>query len=243
MVELMEISEMRRLAAVKGISLNYIAKDEMISRALFQLQGQTNIIFKGGTAINRVYIKNKRFSEDIDLDFISEATVREALPKTSQIISSIKGFQIARPRIMKSIIRYDLFYQNPLNHKDKIRIEFNVIKKAARHSSKIINYGYVPFDSSLMATYDIDEFIRQKIGCVLGRVEGKDLFDLYHLLKLNKSSISIQKETKNELIKRITLDDKSISSIANSTNHYIPKDSRPKWQMFIQEIKEMIRLL
>jgi len=239
----MELDELRRISAREELSLNFAAKDEMISKALLGLQESDGIILKGGTAINRVYLKNKRFSEDIDFDLIFKGTPKEALPITKEIIGKLKEFIIAKPRIMKETVRYDIFYINPLSHKDKIRIEFNVIKKAARHSSKIINYGYVPFDSSLMATYDIDEFIRQKIGCVLGRMEGKDLFDLYHLLKLNKSSISIQKETKNELIKRITLDDKSISSIANSTNHYIPKDSRPKWQMFIQEIKEMIRLL
>ena len=127
----MDVNELRRLAAKEELSLNYIAKDEMISKALAKLQKFDNIILKGGTAINRVYLKNKRFSEDIDLDLIFNGTVKLALTATNKIIKVIEGFDIARPRIMKETIRYDLFYTNPLDHKDKIAIEFKVIKKAA----------------------------------------------------------------------------------------------------------------
>src|SRR3989344_8380575 len=106
----MELDELRRLAAKEELSLNYIAKDEMISKALAKLQKFDNIILKGGTAINRVYLKNKRFSEDIDLDLIFNGTVKLALTATNKIIKVIEGFDIAKPRIMKKTIRYDLFY-------------------------------------------------------------------------------------------------------------------------------------
>src|SRR3989338_9725326 len=118
----MELDELRRLAAKEELSLNYIAKDEMMSKALAKLQKFENIILKGGTEINRVYLRNKRFSEDIDLDLIFNGTVKQALTVTNEIIKEIDGFDIARPRIMKEIIRYDLFYTNPLDHKDKIML-------------------------------------------------------------------------------------------------------------------------
>jgi len=234
----MDLDELRRLAAKEELSLNYIAKDEMISKVLVKLQKFDNIILKGGTAINRVYLKNKRFSEDIDLDLIFNGTVKQALKATDEIIKVVEGFNIARPRIMKETIRYDLFYTNPLNHKDKIMLEFKVIKKAVNYSKKIVNFGFVPYDSSLINVYNIEELIKHKITCIMARNEGKDFFDLYYLLEISHESLNIDKE---KIIERITFEEKEIKTIANTLNHYVPKKQRPDWKIFLEQLKEKIK--
>ena len=175
----MEIEELRRLAAKEELSLNYIAKDEIISKVLLELQKIENIILKGGTAVNRVYVKNKRFSEDLDFDIVFKGPLKKAVPLTKDIIDNIKGFKIEGPRIMANTIRYDLYYTNPLNHKDRIMLEFKVVGNASNFSKKVINFGFAPYDSSLLNVYEIEELIRHKVECVLGRIEGKDFFDLY----------------------------------------------------------------
>ena len=94
----MEIEELRRLAAKEELSLNYIAKDEIISKILFKLQKFDNLILKGGTAINRVYLKNKRFSEDIDFDILFNGTLKQVIQRTDEIVSKLKEFQISAGR-------------------------------------------------------------------------------------------------------------------------------------------------
>src|SRR3989338_4010108 len=233
----MELDELRRLAAKEELSLNYIAKDEMMSKALAKLQKFENIILKGGTAINRVYLRNKRFSEDIDLDLIFNGTVKRALTATNEIIRVLEGFNIAKPRIMKEIIRYDLFYINPLNYQDKIMLEFKIVKKAADYSKKIVNFGFVPYDSSLINVYNIEELIKQKIACIMARNEGKDFFDLYYLLEIQHEEIKIDKD---KIIERIASEEKEIKSIANTLNHYVPKKQRPDWKIFLEQLKAKI---
>lgn len=233
----MEIEELRKLAAKEGLSLNYIAKDEMISRILESLQGFDDIILKGGTAINRVYLKNKRFSGDIDLDLIFKGDVKQAILRTKEIIRKLKEFDIARPRIMKKTIRYDLFYVNALNHKDKIRLEFSVIKKASDYNKKIINFGFVPFNSSLLNIYNIETIIMHKIDCIKNRIEGKDFFDIYYLIDLQHKHIKFSKE---KIIKRISFEENEIKSVANIINHYIPKEERPDWSIFLEELKKKV---
>lgn len=234
----MDLDELRRLAAKEELSLNYIAKDEMISKVLVKLQKFDNIILKGGTAINRVYLKNKRFSEDIDLDLLFNGTAKQALRVTNEIIKVIEGFTIARPRIMKEIIRYDLFYTNPLYHKDKIMLEFKVIKKGAHYSKKIVHFGFVPYDSSLINVYNIEILIQHKIACIMTRNEGKDFFDLYYLLEISQESIHIDKE---KIMERINFEEKEIKTIRNTLNHYIPKKQRPDWKIFLEQLKEKIQ--
>jgi len=137
----MELDELRRIAAREELSLNFIAKDEMISRLLLKLQGFDNIILKGGTAINRVYLKNKRFSEDIDLDLIFPGGVRQAIPTTKGMVNMLQGFEVEMPRIMKETIRYDLFFKNPLNHRDRIMLEFYVVKKTTGYTNIVQSSG------------------------------------------------------------------------------------------------------
>lgn len=238
----MDIEELRALSAKSELSLNFVAKDEMISRALFSLQGFDELILKGGTAINRVYARGVRFSEDIDFDIISINAPKKAVSRTDKIINNLEGFEISRPRIMKETIRYDLFYINPLNHKDRIMVEFHVIKKASGDFSKrIVNFGFVTSDPALLNVYCIEELLRQKVDCILNRTEGKDFIDLYYLIGLPHQRINVIKKHKEELLNRMTLEEKQIRAAANIINHYIPRPQRPEWGMFLEEIKGKIK--
>lgn len=231
----MNIDELRSLSAKTELSLNFVAKDEMISHALLSLQGNDDIILKGGTAVNRVYLRNKRFSEDIDFDLIFGDSAKRALKRTSEIAGKIKGLE--RPRIMKETIRYDLLYANPLGHKDRIRIEFRVAKKAKNYGKKVVNFGFVPAESALLNVYNIEELIKQKTSCILNRLEGKDFFDLYYLIDIPHGKIVFDKE---KILERISLAESMLKDIANAANHYIPKSQRPSWEIFLEELRAKI---
>ena len=234
----MDMHELRRIAAREELSLNFVAKDEMMSILLAQLQGIDDIILKGGTAINRVYLNKKRFSEDADFDLIYTGTAKDALSRTQEIIAHLKSFIVEKARIMKQTIRYDLQYTNPLQHKDLLRLEFRVTPAASQYSKRIVNPGFVPADAALLNVYEINQLILHKIECILSRREGKDLFDLYFLLEISSPPISAAQ--KEKLRQRLSLSVAEIKVIANTLNHYIPKMLRPDWEIFIEELKEKI---
>ena len=83
--------------------------------------------------------------------------------------------------------------------------------------------------------------IKHKIDCIMNRMEGKDFFDLYYLVDLPRRPIRLPKEKKGKIIERITLEEKEIKSAANIINHYIPKNKRPSWNIFLEELKEKIK--
>lgn len=237
----MNLRELRQLAARSELSLNYIAKDLIISRTLNKLQDTAGIVFKGGTAINRVFLKKSgkmRFSEDIDIDLDTGKEPSQAIKETDRIVQKLKFFdKISRPRIMHSTIRYDLFYTNPLEHKDKVRLEFTVGKINRRHSRQLVNFGFVPSDPALLEVYGRDVLIRHKIECVLTRKEGKDIYDLYYLLE---GGFKPGKHLAHKLAESLSLNDAEIKQLANSSNHYIPRNLRPDWSMLIRGLKEKL---
>lgn len=230
----MNLRELRQEAAKHELSLNFIAKDLMISKILFKLQNIPGIVFKEGTAINRVHLKRvdiMRFSEDIDMDF--NGNLKAALQETQKIVKNLQ-FNISKPKVMNSTIRYDLFYINPLNHKDKIRLEFTAGKIHEKFSGQVVNFGFVPFDASFLNVYEKNILIKHKITCVCSRKEGKDLYDLYHLC----DGYNFIKTEKTKLAKALLMDKKEIKSIANSSNHYISIKKRPDWEALIEELKK-----
>lgn len=234
----MELDELRRLAAKEELSLNFIAKDEMVSRALSALQGSDDIVLKGGTAIHRAYLRHLRFSEDIDFDLVFWGTARQAVARTEAIAGNVEGFTVARPRIMGGTIRHDLFYTNPLGHRDRIMIEFRMVEKASGYARRMVHFGFVPHESALLNVYGVEELIRQKAECVLGRAEGKDFFDLYHLLGLEHRHVRLPKR---ELLGRLDLGEKQVRAMGNTLNHYLPRGSRPDWALFLEELRERVR--
>ena len=80
-----DIEILRYLATKTGLGLNYLSKDEKISIILEQQRDLfPEVVLKGGTALSRVYLAKKgvsRFSEDIDLDFISDKGLNEKIKR------------------------------------------------------------------------------------------------------------------------------------------------------------------
>ncbi|MBI2138819.1 nucleotidyl transferase AbiEii/AbiGii toxin family protein [Candidatus Woesearchaeota archaeon] len=236
----MDIDELRRLAAKEELSLNYLAKDEMISRMLFHLQSHGCLILKGGTAISRVYLASRRFSENIDFDMVWEGVFQGAVNKVKGMLSGIKDFSCEPPRLTKGLIRIDAFFLNPLQSRDRIMVEFAPLKKASHYSKKIVNYGFVPHPSALMNVYDIEEMVDQKVDCILSRKEGEDFFDLFHLLDVPHKEVSLTAAEKGSLLRRLSLSEKEIKAVANVTNHYLPRGGRPNWGIFLEELKKKV---
>jgi hypothetical protein len=233
----MELRELRQLAAKFELPMNFIYKDLKLSEALYQLQDVDGIVLKGGTAINRVYLKSKekmRFSEDIDFD-LQGNDVKRSVKITDVIVKKLDGFEPAKARIMHSTIRYDMYYTTPLGNRDKIRLEFKIGKINEKHLKQIVNFGFVPYDSALLNVYDKEVLIRHKVDCVLNRREGKDWYDLYHIadeIKTNK---------KKKFLENLRLDKKEIKYISNSTNPYIPRKNRPDWLLILEELKNRVK--
>ena len=124
-----DLKYLRYKSLETGFGLNYISKEEKLSLLLYDLSTllTDKFIIKGGTALNRAYLINKglsRFSEDIDIDYIAEKKFDEKIKDTAKIMDKIKSFDVAKSRLMNKTLRYDCYYINELNHKDRIQVEF-----------------------------------------------------------------------------------------------------------------------
>lgn len=250
--------EMIKLVAMRtGLGLKFISKDEKISILLSELSkvfGERIFVLKGGTAINRIYLK-KRFSEDIDFDFIAREGKKEKTSTINEILKTIKGFDIERGRMMKDVIRYDCRYVNEFGDKDIVRIEFNLAYDkivAVDEPKKIVVSSFIlPLVSAHLLVYSFEDIVARKINALYTREDGKDVFDLFHALDLSYNKEMLGKalgligyknieKLKEELKNKLNLFEKRIFYIGNSTNPYIPVSLRPEWRSFIASLMSKI---
>lgn len=252
-----DIKIIRRLALEKGLSINYVCKEDRISNMLLQLSKllDDNFILKGGTAINRAYLQEKnynRFSEDIDLDFISSQNLNKKIEKIKGIMGNVTGFDV-KSRLMHRTLRFDCFYTNELAHKDKLRTEFYLSHTKLLHTKEInkilLKSNFIETHPCVFNVYSLEDLLARKIVALFRRQEGKDIYDTYYsldlihdtnalkrsiqlLLKFYKIRLNLE-EFFEELIQKINMYKKNSTEIANSTDHYIPKILRPNWKILI----------
>lgn len=66
---MISLDEFKREAAGTGVDVAVIEKDYVLSwilKGIFESSLAANLVFKGGTALRKVYFKDYRFSEDLD---------------------------------------------------------------------------------------------------------------------------------------------------------------------------------
>jgi len=253
---------LRRIAAKTGLGVNYVSKDEKISILLEKLRDLIpDIVLKGGTAVNRVYLSKlgvSRFSEDIDIDFVANFSLDKKIKYLKDKIRGIEGFNIPNARLLHRTLRFDCYYINELGQKDRIMLEFYLTTTKWRKINEVlVKSPFIETHSVIFKVYSLEDLIARKLIALHNRLEGKDMYDLFYLLdfKVNREGLfeilhdllAFFKINEKDFKKKLLLQlEKAIGQaiyIRDSTNHFIPRTLRPDWNIFLATLKSKIEKL
>ena len=251
-----DIEILRYLATKTGLGLNYLSKDEKISIILEQIRDLfPEVVLKGGTALSRVYLAKKgvsRFSEDIDMDFISDKDLNEKIATIKDRVKEIKGFDIEGPRILHRTLRFDCYYMNEFEQRDRVNLEFYLTKtKSLKVEDVLVKSPFIETHPVIFKVYSLEDLMARKFITLYNRMEGKDIYDLFYCLDLEFDRGNLLKALKimldfykvnqasflNELLLRLKEARKNAYYIGNSTNHFIPRNLRPDWNIFFDTLR------
>lgn len=172
-------------------TLAMIEQDLVISRALINLYSepevQRNLIFRGGTALNKIYINpSARYSEDIDLVQLNAEPIGKALDVIRRVLDPWLGEPQRKltERSAKLVYRYTSVDNTPAKLKIEINTteHFNVLPILAK--SYNVDSEWFQGSSNIM-TYHLDELMGTKLRALYQRRKGRDLFDLWYVLDRN----------------------------------------------------------
>jgi len=188
MAVIINLRELKRLAATEGVPQGVIEKDMALSAALKTIAGSelaNQAVFKGGTAIKKVYFPEARFSED--LDFTATGLDRNGCLRLlkdaleGRTINEAITFKELEEEKTRAGLRASVKYAGPLGHAQRIRFDFNFRENLAEKplAREVIDqYGFGHAELSVMS---IEEIFAEKLHALCSRSAPRDLYDAWFL--------------------------------------------------------------
>ena len=145
------------------------------------------LIFKGGTALHHCYLKQYRFSED--LDFSANQTV-VSLEEVRNTFADIDYLQIKKDYLSEATIKIErLQYSGPLVQPNSLKVEIDFLQNVVLPPQMLTyhNVWGVEFSVSVL---DIREICAEKIRAMSARARYRDFYDIF--LVLNTYDIDLK---------------------------------------------------
>ena len=190
----MNKDKLRILAAKKKVPFGIIEKDYSISIILSfisRAEFKKNLIFKGGTALKKIYFEDYRFSEDLDFT-CSENVFAQMLNflKTNlenKEISEIKFKEIIVKAKNKSIyIKYEIWP----GHTNSVRIDLSLREKPIRKTNSMTKNDSYGFEYEI-ETLSLEEILAEKFRALIERKQTRDLYDAWYLMSKKKVQFNL----------------------------------------------------
>lgn len=215
-----------------------------------------SLVFKGGTALKKMYFGEYRFSEDLDFS-ASNSPTGAALMKSLQTASEIAKNMLTEfgpfaielnrnpekrphPNGQEAFIVNVQFpwHRTPMC---RIKVEITqdeIIELTPEH--RTIIHGYDETLTTKVASYQITEIVAEKLRALLqtydkliqkgwSRSRPRDYYDLWRILKDYRDQID-QKKLQPVLQKKCALRGVQFASIDDSFPHALIESTKSNWQ-------------
>lgn len=188
----------------KDYALSYILAGIVAQPRLAQ-----SLVFKGGTALKKMYFGDYRFSEDLDFSAVEapraremEAAIKDAVAEASRLLSTYGPFQLTWERYTERtphpggqdafVVRVQYPWQQTVHCRIKLEITHDEPMMAEPEDRALI-HGYEEPLAATVRTYRIEELIAEKMRTLLqthqkllrrgwNRPRARDYYDLWRIL-------------------------------------------------------------
>ena len=193
----MNIDDIKRFSGEKKVPVGVIEKDYVLSLMLSLLANSSiryNLLFKGGTAIKKMYFSNARFSVDLDFDFndITTERIKKELAEliklddfdTVEFVKIKNEFVSKKKEVYRCMIEYKGLIRHNLNQ--SVRLDFSR-RGSPFHTvqdRQVIDDYADEKTRVTVRTMDLVEIFAEKCRAFITRKKqkSKDLFDVYFLI-------------------------------------------------------------
>ena len=195
--------EISQIAFREQMSDRIIEKDYALTWLLLALASSSlaeHLVFKGGTALKKIYFPDYRYSEDLDFTVVGEIAPDELIAGLREVLDGLareQGFQFDLPesrieRRSESLTAYVSFVgplQARLGSRD-VKIDFTLAEKLIFliDERPILSAFSDQVERSILS-YSLEEIVTEKLCAVIGRTEPRDIYDLHFLL--NRTEIDL----------------------------------------------------
>src|SRR3989338_10437942 len=185
-IKAIEENTINNLSGETGFNTNVLLKDYYITVILYLIKDVEGIYFKGGTALQKIFLNYARLSEDVD--YTATRNIAEVIEDIQAILEKSKFFdKITKDKEVKQFTRLLAHYTNFDNKPDVVFIDLNqratLLSPSEKHTIPHFYAGHIPVFS--VPTLSQAEMVAEKMAASIGRNKPRDHFDLYKIIEKN----------------------------------------------------------
>ncbi len=186
MAEIKKISprEFADIASQHPFNDILLTKDYFVTVFLYFCKDIYGLYFKGGTALQKIFLDHSRLSEDMDYTVTIE--IEEAKQKITETIMASKfATSITKDKDVEGFTRLVVHYKGFGDEDGTVFIDLNkrakLLLNPEQHEIKHFYQDYIPVFS--VNTLARDEMFAEKVAATVGRNRPRDHYDVYTLVK------------------------------------------------------------
>jgi len=195
-------SELQRLANREKVALGTLEKDYVITEVLKALSLvpalSELLVFKGGTALRKVYFADWRYSEDLDFTVkhdMKKEELRQELDKWYHQVEQASQIQLTTKMLHKpdGYARVRTQFVGPLSYPGMIFMDLSFDEPLCLEPDcrKVLAAPFSSEEQKVLA-YPLEELLAEKIRSLLERGKSRDYYDVWGLLKEHSSSLDLK---------------------------------------------------
>ena len=208
------------ISKAENISWSIVEKDYFLTLLLDAVSAsrflRDNFIFKGGTALRKIYFRHYRYSEDLDFTLktqLTEKEIREAWGSTFEYLKKQHNadFRIKDFYSRKWFSDVKVQFTGLKGVKNTITLDIlsdEAIVDAIKEENVFNPYYEKTFS---VPVYSIEEILAEKLRSLLQRTRVRDYYDVWYLLTHSGNRINMEK-VKGIFIKKVEQKKLSFSS-------------------------------
>lgn len=196
--------EIKKIAAKAQVDPGIIERDYVLNKILDGLsqqpEFQSNFVFKGGTAIKKLFFSDWRFSEDLDFTLmqpVEPIAIRRVFQSACRVCQkkwnlTIQAQGLAWPsegnQKHPGYVGLKLYYEGPLlkasGYKNIVKVDITQDEPIVGGTKELKLIPVYPDDGNVVIkSYSIEEVLGEKLRSILERGKSRDYYDVWALLK------------------------------------------------------------
>lgn len=190
--------EIQQKANAVGVRDQQIEKDYILSWILFGVAKHEQllkaIVFKGGTALKKIYFEDYRFSEDLDFTLLNaEISNEQIFSWFKEVFEFIKDEAnipldiIDNNEHEEGGVNFYISYIGPLGGQgNNKKVKVDISRSEQLVFEPVMNdvfIGYSDLKEHQLLCYSLEEVLVEKMRTVMQRMQARDFYDIWYLLE------------------------------------------------------------
>lgn len=185
----MDADSLKKIAGKHKVPVGTIEKDYAVTILLNVISGFSDLssmVFKGGTAIKKIYYPETRFSEDLDFTCMEDIS-KDLLTAIKDVIKNgldVNFTGIEKEPTKEDSRKFSVKYNDHNAHPNSVKIDLSLRENVTSEiKKKEVIHIYNIEKKFIVPTMSIEEIMAEKVRAIIYSARPRHLYDFWYLME------------------------------------------------------------